>query len=108
MAEQPDYYVKSAEKTLAVLLAFNGANAADGHRGGRGHRRLARCARRFLLTLVDLGYLEADGNAYRQTPRVLDIGASYLSGLTLPQVARPHLQSLATELSESHRAVRAR
>ncbi len=27
MSEQPDYYVKSAEKTLAVLLAFNGASA---------------------------------------------------------------------------------
>ncbi|MFL4480383.1 IclR family transcriptional regulator C-terminal domain-containing protein [Paeniglutamicibacter sp. ORCA_105] len=102
MAEQPDYYVKSAEKTLAVLLAFDAAHpllTVTQVAEAIGVSRAA--ARRFLLTLVDLGYLEADGNSYRQTARVLDIGASYLSGLTLPQVARPHLQSLAVELSET-------
>jgi IclR family pca regulon transcriptional regulator len=102
MAEQPDYYVKSAEKTLAVLLAFDAAHpllTVTQVAEAIGVSRAA--ARRFLLTLVELGYLEADGNAYRQTPRVLDIGASYLSGLTLPQVARPHLQYLAAELSET-------
>lgn len=102
MSEQPDYYVKSAEKTLAVLLAFNGASTlltVTEVAAAVGVSRAA--ARRFLLTLVDLGYLEADGNAYRQTPRVLDIGASYLSSLTLPRVARPHLQALAARLSES-------
>jgi IclR family pca regulon transcriptional regulator len=102
MAEQPDYYVKSAEKTLAVLLAFDAAHPSltvTQVAEAIGVSRAA--ARRFLLTLVDLGYLEVDGNSYRQTARVLDIGASYLSGLTLPQVARPHLQSLAAELSET-------
>ncbi|WP_431710334.1 IclR family transcriptional regulator domain-containing protein [Glutamicibacter uratoxydans] len=101
-AEQPDYFVKSAEKTLAVLLAFNGhqepltvsqvAVAIDSSRP---------TARRFLFTLADLGYLETVGNAFRLTPRVLDIGASYLAGLSLPQVATPHLQRLATELEET-------
>ncbi|MCW4465583.1 helix-turn-helix domain-containing protein [Glutamicibacter sp. MNS18] len=101
-AEQPDYFVKSAEKTLSVLLAFNG------HSDPRTVSQIATAiestratARRFLLTLTDLGYLETVGNAYRLTPRVLDIGASYLSGLTLPQVAAPHLQRLAAELGET-------
>lgn len=102
MAEQPDYYVKSAEKTLAVLLAFDaGHQALTVTQVAEAISVSRAAARRFLLTLVDLGYLEADGNAYRQTPRVLDIGASYLSGLTLPQVARPHLAQLAAELSET-------
>ena len=26
MTQRPDYFVKSTEKTLAVLLAFNGGN----------------------------------------------------------------------------------
>lgn len=102
MGEQPDYFVKSAEKTLAVLLAFNAAHKSltvTEVAGAIGVSRAA--ARRFLLTLVDLGYLEVEGSAYRQTPRVLDIGASYLAGLTLPQVARPHLQALASQLSET-------
>jgi IclR family pca regulon transcriptional regulator len=102
MAEQPDYYVKSAEKTLAVLLAFDAAHPLLTVTQVAEAISVSRAAaRRFLLTLVDLGYLETDGNAFRQTPRVLDIGASYLSGLTLPQVARPHLQSLAVELAET-------
>ena len=68
MAEQPDYYVKSAEKTLAVLLAFDAAHpllTVTQVAQAIGVSRAA--ARRFLLTLVDLGYLEADGSAFRRT-----------------------------------------
>ena len=85
VAEQPDYYVKSAEKTLAVLLAFSAQSDPLTVSQVAAATDVTRAtARRFLLTLVDLGYLESVGNAFRQTPRVLDIGASYLSGLTLP------------------------
>ncbi|MEU3330522.1 IclR family transcriptional regulator C-terminal domain-containing protein [Glutamicibacter creatinolyticus] len=102
VAEQPDYYVKSAEKTLAVLLAFSAQSDPLTVSQVAAATDVTRAtARRFLLTLVDLGYLESVGNAFRQTPRVLDIGASYLSGLTLPQVAAPHLQRLARELEET-------
>lgn len=102
MSQQPDYYVKSAEKTLAVLLAFNsGASALSVTEVAEAIGVSRAAARRFLLTLVDLGYLISEGSTYRQTPRVLDIGASYLSGLTLPQVARPHLQRLAAKLEET-------
>ncbi|WP_404287198.1 IclR family transcriptional regulator C-terminal domain-containing protein [Glutamicibacter arilaitensis] len=102
MAEQPDYYVKSAEKTLAVLLAFNGESSAlTVSQVAAATDQTRASARRFLLTLVDLGYLAVEGNTYRQTPRVLDVGASYLSGLTLPRAAISHLQQLARELDET-------
>lgn len=57
--------------------------------------------RRFLLTLSDLGYVRLVGNEFELTPLVLSIGYSYLSGLSLPDIARPYLQNLARELNET-------
>jgi len=58
-------------------------------------------ARRFLLTLVELGYVRTDGSQFWLTPRVLELGYSYLSSLTLPDVAGPHLESLAEQVREA-------
>ncbi|MHC6177826.1 IclR family transcriptional regulator domain-containing protein [Glutamicibacter sp. X7] len=102
MEQRQDYFVKSTEKTLAVLLAFNrgGPNMTVSQVAAATEQTRAS-ARRFLLTLVDLGYLENEDGTFRLTPRVLDIGSSYLSGLTLPKIARGHLQRLARELDET-------
>ena len=35
-------------------------------------------ARRFLLTLADLGYVRTDGKRFALTPRVLELGYAYL------------------------------
>jgi IclR family pca regulon transcriptional regulator len=58
-------------------------------------------ARRFLLTLCDLGYVRADGRRFALTPRVLELGYAYLSSLSLPELAEPHLERLAAEVRES-------
>ena len=58
-------------------------------------------ARRFLLTLVKLGYVRNDGREFSLRPRVLELGYAYLSGLALPDVAAPHLEELAAKLHES-------
>jgi IclR family transcriptional regulator, pca regulon regulatory protein len=58
-------------------------------------------ARRFLLTLERLGYVRADGRLFALTPRVLELGYSYLSSLSLPEIAEPHLERLAHEVHES-------
>ncbi len=63
---------------------------------------LARAvARRFLLTLQDLGYVRLDDRRFTLTPRVLELGYSYLSGLTLPEIAQPHLRDLVGIVHES-------
>lgn len=104
-APQPpkgDHYVKSAEKTLAVLLAFNADQPQLSVTQVAEATMLTRAAaRRFLLTLVDLGYLSTDGTQYSLTPRVLDFGAGFLAGLDLPKIAQPHLNDLAHDLDES-------
>jgi len=58
-------------------------------------------ARRFLLTLVKLGYVRSDGREFSLRPRVLELGYAYLSGLALPEVAAPHLEELVAKLHES-------
>ncbi|WP_280350522.1 IclR family transcriptional regulator domain-containing protein [Nocardia abscessus] len=58
-------------------------------------------ARRFLLTLAELGYVRTDGAAFALTPRVLELGYAYLSSLTLPEIAGPHLEALSAAVRES-------
>jgi IclR family pca regulon transcriptional regulator len=58
-------------------------------------------ARRFLLTLVDLGFVRFDGKRFRLAPKVLSLGYAYLSSLSLPGIAEPHLEWLVGETHES-------
>jgi IclR family pca regulon transcriptional regulator len=94
--------VRSLERGLAVIRAFD----AD-------HPRLTlsqvadlcglprAAARRSLLTLADLGYVRTDGRHFALTARVLELGYAYLAGLTLPQLAEPHLRQLVEHTGES-------
>jgi IclR family transcriptional regulator, pca regulon regulatory protein len=58
-------------------------------------------ARRHLLTLAHLGYLETDGQYYWLSAKVLGFAGSYLSGARLPRTVQPtlHQLSMATQLS---------
>ena len=58
-------------------------------------------SRRFLLTLVELGYVRTDDRLFTLTAKVLELGFSYLSSLTLPEIAQPHLEQLAASIHES-------
>jgi len=97
-----EHFVQSLERGLAVIRAF-GADDPELTLSDVARRTgLTRAAaRRFLLTLTDLGYVRTDGKQFALTPRVLDLGYAFLSSLTLPEVAEPHLERLAAELRES-------
>ena len=65
----PAYWVKSAEKTLGVLLAFSSDEPRLTITRAAAKADLSRAAaRRFLLTLTDLGYLRSDGNTFELHP----------------------------------------
>ena len=66
---------------------------------GAGLSRAA--ARRFLHTLVHLGYMRTAGGRFSLRPKILELGYAYLSSLTLPEVALPHLEELVAEVRES-------
>jgi IclR family pca regulon transcriptional regulator len=85
-----------------VIRAFD----ADHHRlslsevaAATGLSRAA--ARRFLHTLVHLGYMRASGGRFELRPKILELGYAYLSSLTLPEVALPHLEELVEQVRES-------
>ncbi|GAB3569106.1 IclR family transcriptional regulator C-terminal domain-containing protein [Arthrobacter alkaliphilus] len=102
MEEQAAYFVKSVEKAFDVLLAFSPEHPQLTVSQIAARTDMTRAsARRFLMTLADLGYLRADGPTFELTARSLDIGRSYLTGLTLPGVAEPHLKALASTLNET-------
>ncbi|HEX6021986.1 MAG TPA: IclR family transcriptional regulator [Solirubrobacter sp.] len=102
MNERGNHFVQSLERGLAVIRAF-GADDQELTLSDVARRTgLTRAAaRRFLLTLADLGYVRFDGRLFALTPRVLDLGYAYLSSLSLPEVAEPHLERLAAEVHES-------
>jgi len=59
-------------------------------------------ARRILLTLEQLGYVrQVESSGYELTPRVLDLGMSYVLSRGLWEIARPHMQALVARTGES-------
>lgn len=58
-------------------------------------------ARRFLLTLVQLGYLRQIDRRFVLTPTVMEIGASYPDSMNLAEVAQPFLQPVRDETGDS-------
>jgi IclR family pca regulon transcriptional regulator len=50
---------------------------------------------------VDLGYVRCEDRRFLLTPSVLELGYSFLSSLTLPEIAQPHLRDLVQQVHES-------
>jgi IclR family transcriptional regulator, pca regulon regulatory protein len=95
-------FVQSLDRGLAVIRAFGPERERLSLSEVARATGLTRAAaRRFLLTLVKLGYVRNDGREFSLRPRVLELGYAYLSGLALPEVAAPHLEELVARLHES-------
>lgn len=95
-------FVQSLERGLAVIRAFDADHPERTLSDVARATGLTRAAaRRFLHTLVELGYMRTDGRLFAPRPRILELGYAYLSGLTLPQVAEPHMEGLVEQLHES-------
>jgi IclR family pca regulon transcriptional regulator len=62
-------------------------------------------ARRHLLTLAHLGYLETDGSYFWLAPKVLRFSGSYLASARLPRLLQPTLNRLSALAGEPVSAV---
>jgi IclR family transcriptional regulator, pca regulon regulatory protein len=95
-------FVQSLDRGLAVIRAFGPDRERLSLSDVARATGLTRAAtRRFLLTLVQLGYVRSDGREFSLRPRVLELGYAYLSGLALPEIAAPHLEELVASVRES-------
>lgn len=95
-------FVQSLARGLEVIRTFDAEHPALTLSEVARRAELTRAAaRRFLQTLETLGYVRADGRVFSLTPRVLELGFSYLSALSLPALAQPHLEHLSREVGES-------
>src|SRR3954462_395611 len=102
MNERGEHFVQSLERGLAVIRAFGPEDPELTLSDVARRTGLTRAAaRRFLLTLADLGYVRSDDRRFALTPRVLELGYASPSSLPLPEVAEPHLERLAAEVRES-------
>jgi IclR family transcriptional regulator, pca regulon regulatory protein len=97
----PDY-LQSLDRGLQVLRAFNRERPRCTLSDIAAQIGLSRAvARRSLLTLQHLGYVAAQGRQFFLTPRVLELGYSYLSSLDLTELAHEAMEQLSRRVGES-------
>jgi IclR family transcriptional regulator, pca regulon regulatory protein len=104
-AKPGDAYVQSFARGLAVIRAFSAGAPAQTLSEVAARTGLTRAgARRILLTLQGLGYVQQDGRAFFLTPRILDLGYAYLSTMPLWNLAEPIMEALVEQVHESSSA----
>ena len=112
----PDF-IEAIARGLDVIRAFGPGQPVMSLAGVAAATDLPRpTARRILLTLEQLGYVRQFGGqpgtagqtgsaqgvgGYELTPRVLDLGMSYVLSRGLWEVARPHMAALVARTRES-------
>lgn len=97
-----DSYVQSFARGLQVIRAFNAEAPRQTLTDVAARTGLTRAgARRILLTLQTLGYVESDGKLFALTPRILDLGFAYLSSMPIWNLAEPVMEALVDEVKES-------
>ena len=101
-APTSEAFVQSLARGLAVIRAFDADHPSLSLSDVARRVDISRAAAgRFLRTLEALGYVRGDGREFSLTPRVLELGFSYLSALSLPEVLQPHLEALSRAVDES-------
>lgn len=99
-------FIEGLAKGLAVLESFDTERQRLNVTLAATRAGLSRAAaRRQLLTLTHLGYLETDGSHYWLSARVLRFSGSYLASARLPRLLQPTLNRLAAQTGEWFSAV---
>jgi IclR family pca regulon transcriptional regulator len=97
-----DSYVQSFARGLEVIRSFSASAPRQTLTEVATRTGLTRAgARRILLTLQALGYVQSDGKLFALTPRILDLGFAYLSSMPIWNIAEPAMESLVEQVKES-------
>jgi IclR family pca regulon transcriptional regulator len=99
-------FIEGMAKGMAVLESFDTERQRLNATLAAQRAGLTRAAaRRHLLTLAHLGYLETDGSYFWLSAKVLRFSGSYLASARLPRLLQPTLNRLAAQTQESFSAV---
>ncbi|HYF21396.1 MAG TPA: IclR family transcriptional regulator C-terminal domain-containing protein [Ramlibacter sp.] len=106
MSIAPADFIAGMAKGLAVLESFDTERQRLNATLAAQRAGITRAAaRRHLLTLAHLGYLESDGSWFWLSPKVLRFSGSYLASSRLPRALQPTLDRLAARTAEAYSAV---
>ena len=100
--DSPDF-IEAIARGLDVIRVFRAGQPVMSLAAVAAASDLPRpTARRILLTLEQLGYVrQVETSGYELTPRVLDLGMSYVLSRGLWEIARPHMEALVAHTRES-------
>lgn len=102
VTERSPEFIEAISRGFSVVRAFSAEYPSLTLSQVAHNTGLARpTARRILMTMQDLGYVRSDDNHFELTPKVLELGMSYIGALGLWDVARPHLKALVAATGES-------
>lgn len=95
-------FVGSLSRGLSVLRTFDEDKPEMTLTEVAGRTGLTRAgARRFLLTLVELGYVKKNHRLFRLTPKVLELGYAYMASTPISRLSQPYLKQFADATGES-------
>ena len=94
-------WIAGLDKGLALLQTFDEHNSRQTATQAGLRCGLSRtAARRYLLTLLNLGYVATDGKLFWLSPKIMRLGQAYLDSARLPRIVQPSLQRLAMNTQE--------
>lgn len=88
-------------KGLAIIEAFATHGVLSVSDAARNSNITRAAARRCLITLTELGYVEQSGREFRPTPRLRRLGGASTKRDRIARLAEPLLQRARDELAES-------
>jgi len=99
---ESDSFIRSFARGLSVIEAMGSGLGVHTVASIAVATELPRTvARRILMTLVELGYAVSDGKSFRLTPKILNLGLTYLTSLPFWNLAQEVLERLCAEVDES-------
>ena len=99
--EQPsNTFLRAFARGLSVIRAFDSEHPQMTLSEVADRTSLTRAnARRILLTLGTLGYVELRGRHFRLKPRILDLGYAFLSSLDFGAYVQPIIEELVAAVA---------
>lgn len=95
-------FVEALSRGLSVIRSFSTSHMALSVTEVAEATDLARpTARRLLLTLEQLGYVRSADGVFTLTPKILELGMSYINAQGMWDIAQPHLAALVAQTHES-------